>query len=267
MMDSNITNDTNLQQSPANNEEIHEVELSHSDKIAGIFTEPAKTFETTSKFPPKTVDWILPLIVLILLVIISQFILYSNPEISYQMEQKQREAVQKLIDEGKMTQEQADRQAQFMKGPAMGIIRSAGILIFGFVIFLLITLIYFLFSKFALRGDGNYVSALVANGLIQYILIIQVILATAASIFMGKMLQDVSAASLLGMDKASFGGWLLSFVDVITIWAFAVLSIGLAKMFKSKTTGKYFVLVFGLWFVWKLIVFGLSNTIPLLKNF
>lgn len=265
-MDSNNTNYTESPDSSPS-PEIQETELSHSDKIAGIFTEPAKTFETTAKFPLRTVDWILPILLLLILSIISQFILFNNPEISYQMQQKQREAVQKMVDEGKITQEQADRQSQFMSGSAMVIIRSASTLIFGFIFYLIITGVYFLFCKFALKGDGNYVSALVANGLTAYIAMLQIILATAASILMGKWIQDISITSLIGMDKSSIGGWLLSFIDVITIWSFAVLSIGLAKMFKSKTTGKYFILVFGLWFIWKLLVFTLSNTIPFLKNF
>ena len=265
-MDNNSTNYTDSSNS-SQDPEVQETELSHSDKIAGIFTEPAKTFETTAKFPLRTVDWVLPIILLLILSVISQFIIFKNPEISYQMQQKQREAVQKMVEQGKITQEQADKQAQFMTGSAMAIIRTASTLIFGFIFYLLITGIYFLFCKYALKGDGNYVSALVANGLTAYIAMIQIILATAASIIMGKYLQDVSVTSLIGMDKSSIGGWLLSFIDVITIWSFIVLSIGLAKMFKSKTTGKYFILIFGLWFVWKLIIFALSNTLPFLKNF
>jgi hypothetical protein len=258
------TSDTN---SSFNSEEQNLEELSHSDKIAGIITEPAKTFEATAKFPPRTIDWVLPIIILLLLSIVSQFILFSNPEISYQMQQKQREVTQKLVQSGKMTQEQADKQAQFMTGPTMAVIRSVSILIFGFIFFLIITGIYFLFCKFALKGDGNYISALVANGLTAYVAVIQIILATVFSIILGRMMQDVSVASLLGMEKTSLAGWLLSFIDIITIWSFSVLSIGLAKMFKSQSTVKYFILVFGLWFVWKLAVFGLGNAIPFLKNF
>lgn len=267
-MDSNSTNDLNSpdpsSQSP---EEIQETELSHTDKIAGIFTEPIKTFEATAKFPLRTVDWLLPIILLLILSIISQFILFNNSEVSYEMQRKQREAVQKMVDEGKMTQEQADQQAKFMTGSTMVVIRSASTLIFGFVFFLIIAGIYFLFCRFALKGDGNYVSALVANGLTAYISMIQIILVTVAGIMLGRAVQDVSVTSLLGMDKASFGGWLLSFVDVVTIWSFAILSIGLAKLFKSKTMGKYFILVFGLWIVWKVLVFSLSSAIPFLKNF
>ncbi len=260
----NFTNDLN---SPNSSPDSGEIELSHSDKIAGVFSEPAKTFETTSKFPLRTIDWILPVILLLILSIISQFILFNNPEISYQMQQKQRETVQKMVDEGKITQEQADKQSQFMTGSAMVIIRSVSTLIFGFIFFLIITGVYFLFCRFALKGDGNYVSALVANGLTGYIAMLQIILATVASIILGRMVQDVSLTSLIGMDKSSLGGWLLSFIDVITIWSFAILSIGLAKMFKSRSMGKYFALVFGLWILWKILIFSLSNTIPFLKSF
>jgi hypothetical protein len=267
-MDSNSSNDLNSPDSSSQNpQEIQETELSHTDKIAGVYSEPVKTFETTAKFPLRTIDWLLPIIILLILSIISQFILFNNPEVSYQMQQKQREAVEKMVQEGKITQEQADKQAQFMSGSVMVVIRSVSTLIFGFIFFLIIGGIYFLFCRFALKGEGTYVSALVANGLTAYISMLQIILVTAASLMLGRAMQDVSAASLLGMDKASFGGWLLSFVDIITIWSFAVLSIGLAKLFKSKTMGKYFILVFGLWIVWKILIFSLSSAVPFLKNF
>lgn len=251
----------NLESAPS------EQELSHSDKIAGIFTEPANTFETTAKFPVRTVDWLLPVILLLLVTIISQFLLWNNPEIKYKMEQKQRAALQEMVDQGKMTQEQVDQQAKFMGGTFGHVIRSVSILIFGFVFFLIIAGIYFIFSKFVLKGDGSYTSSLAANGLTIYIALFSIIVATILSLLFGRMLQDISVASLLNMEKSSFLGWLLSFVDIFAIWGYSVLSIGLAKMFKAQSTSKYFIMVFGLWFVWKLIVFGLGNTLPFLKNF
>ncbi len=147
-MDNNFTNDLN---SPNFSPDSREIELSHSDKIAGVFSEPAKTFEITSKFPLRTIDWILPIILLLILSIISQFILFNNPEISYQMQQKQREAVQKMVDEGKITQEQADKQSQFMTGSVMVIIRSVSTLIFGFIFFLIITGSIFSFLQICVK--------------------------------------------------------------------------------------------------------------------
>ena len=267
-MDSNSTNDLNSGNSSSQNTvETEEPELSHTDKIEGVFTEPVKTFEATAKFPLRTTDWLLPEILLLILLVISQIIMFNNPEISYNIQREQRESVQKMVDEGKMSQEQADNSAKFMTPTTMAIFSSISIIIGGFIAFIIISLIYFLLCKFALKGDGTFVSSLVANGLTAYIVMIQVILATIASIMLGKWVHDVSLTSLFGIDKASIGGWLLSFVDVISIWSLAILSIGLAKLFNSKKMGKYFILVFGLWIVWKVLIFSLSSAIPFLKNF
>ena len=248
-------------------EELVEAELSHTDKMVGILSEPSNTYESTAKFPPKTIDWVIPLILVVVLSIASQFILFSNPEIKYQIVQKQTEAIQKAVQEGKITQEMADKQIQFMSGSFMSIISSVSTLVIVPIIFFIVTLILFLLSKFALKGDGTYSSALVANGLSMYILMIHIILATVVGIVLGKLIRDLSLTSLLGMDKTSFMGWILSFVDVLTIWGFAVLSIGLAKMFKAASASKYFIMVFGLWFIWKLLVFSLQGALPVLKNF
>ena len=39
--------------------ESEEDELSHTDKLAGLFTEPSSTFQSIAKFPPKVIDWLL----------------------------------------------------------------------------------------------------------------------------------------------------------------------------------------------------------------
>jgi hypothetical protein len=122
-----------------------------------------------------------------------------------------------------------------------------------------------LLSKFALKGDGVYASALVADGLVSYIGIIHVILAAIFAFVFGRLMRDVSLASLMDIDKSTFMGWLLAKVDPLTIWAYAVLSIGLAKMFKSQSMGKYFAMVFGLWIVGGLLLWFLAKAVPFLS--
>jgi len=45
------------------------------------------------------------------------------------------------------------------------------------------------------------------------------------------------------------------------------MSIGLAKMFKSETTGKYYAMIFGLWIGFGLLFFFLGKAIPMLGMF
>ncbi len=268
-------NDTNEVVEPTSASE--ETELSHSDKMIGILSEPTKTFESISKFPPRTIDWLLPIFLLLLFVTVSRIIVLNNDEIRYELKQKQiasiEEKFQKAVKEGKMTQEKADQQLdkiqeqmdKFGSGSIGIIIQTVSIFIVGFIIFFITTGIFYLFARFMLKGDGTFTSALVANGLSAYIGIITVILAAILSLVFSRMFNDVSLASFMNADKTTFMGFVLAKIDVITIWAYIVFSIGLAKMFKSATTGKYYGLVFGVWIIGTFIIFLLSKTFPFLN--
>lgn len=253
-----------------------ETELSHTDKIVGIFTDPSTTFANVAKFPLRTIDWLLPFLILLAFVAVSQLVVSSNPEIAYQIKQKQMEGVQKsfadAVEKGQMTQEQADKQMETveeqmesMSGGIGKVIQTVSIFIVGFIFFFVICGVYFLLSKFALKGDGTYVSAMVATGLTSYISMIQVLVSAILALVMGRLVSDTSVASLMNSDKTTIVGFLLGKIDVISIWAYAVLAIGLAKLFKSQTTGKYYILVFGLWLIWGLFVFVLIKAVPSLS--
>jgi hypothetical protein len=273
--------DENLTENEKQNipvEETAEVELTHSDKVAGIFTEPSITYEKISKFPIRTIDWLLPIFLMLVVVSISSLAVMSNPTIKEEVKQKRIETAEQrlndLVKEGKISESQAQEQKdrieeQFSKmGSPLGIvITSVSILFFGFVIFFIVAGVYFIIAKFILNDDGTYPAALVASGMTSYIAIISIVLSTVLSLFFNRWVQDMSVASLIGMDKKEITGFILSKIDVFTIWIYIVLSIGLAKLFKAKNTAKYFVLVFGLWIAWSVLIFVLVKTIPFMKNF
>ncbi|HEX2983876.1 MAG TPA: YIP1 family protein, partial [Ignavibacteriales bacterium] len=162
-----------------------ELELTHSDKAAGIFTEPSATFAAAAKFPPKTVDWLLPLIILIVVASLSNIILTSNPEIKRQIVEKQMEGAEKslaqMVQEGKMTEAEAqtaldNQREMFQKGGAFfTVISIVSITVMSFIIFFIISGILYLLSKLALKGEGTYASAMVATGLPYYIYTLQAI--------------------------------------------------------------------------------------------
>ncbi len=246
--------------------EDEEFELSHTDTLVGIFTEPGAMFGKTAKFKPKTADWIMPLILVIIASSVSLLVLMSNPQIKYQLMEKQIENLQKQAKEGKITQEMADQQEErireFSEGSLGSIFGIVGIVFGSFIIFFIIAGVFFLASKFILKGDGSYSAAMVAYGLPHYVVVIQVIVTVIAALLMGKFLEGVSIASLLQMDTKTFAGMLASKLDIFSIWFYALFSIGLAKMFKSESTGKYFGLVFGMWIGFSIIWFFISKAIP-----
>lgn len=249
-------------------------ELSHSDKMIGVFTEPSNTFSITSKFPPRTKDWVIPVLILFFVAALMRIIAMTNEEVYFEAKKQGIDRIDKMVDSGTLTQEQGDeainaidQQMQFMNGPVGWVITIATSIIFGMIVFIIIVGIYYLFVKFLLKGEGTFTSALVANGLTAYISIIQMVLAGILTMLFGRMIMDTSVASFMGSDKLTLAGWFLSKIDPITIWVYVVLSIAFAKMFKSESTGKYYVLVFGIWLIGTFILFQLAQAIPFLQNF
>jgi hypothetical protein len=257
-----------------NSSEQEAGELSHSDKMIGVFTEPATMFYQTSKFAPRHKDWVIPVVIFFIVIALIRILAMTNKEVYFEAKKQGIERIEKMVESGTMTREQGDaaidavdQQMEFMQGPIGWVISIVTTVIFGMIVFFIIVGIYYLFIKFLLKGDGTFTSALVTSGLTTYINIIQVIIAGIITMFLGKAIMDTSVASLIGSDKTTYMGWLLAKVDPISIWAYIVLAIGFAKMFKSQSTGKYYALVFGLWLIGGFILFLIAQAVPFLQAF
>ena len=115
-MDNNSSNDLNSSEPSSNApEEIQETELNHTDKILGIFTEPVKTFETTAKFPVRTIDWLLPVFLFVLFLAFQQVIYHSNPNTAYQLRQQRSGKRKNYTGTGRST-EKYDRRTNGKNG-------------------------------------------------------------------------------------------------------------------------------------------------------
>lgn len=252
-----------------------EIQLTHADKLVGVFTEPVKTFEKMSKEPTKFYDWLLPVLLLIIITNVAMIILMTNPQIKYAVQEKTINQVQKQFDEmvekGQITQEQADQQIEIMRERfeqsgqvqrIIGIVTSAiGIFIFFFVI----SGVYFLFAKFILKGEGTYQHAMTAYGLPMYVFTIQWIIIVIIGFIVGKMFTDTSVASFFDLDKSTFVGFILSKADIFSIWFYWLIAIGFAKLFKSTETAKYILMVFGVWIGFSIIFFLIGQAVPALR--
>jgi len=253
--------------SPVEPEE--EVEISHTDKLVGVFSEPGNTFGKMATSGAKTSDWLLPIVILIAASILSSIVMFTNPSIQLKMKQDNEKRIQELVEKGTITQEQADQQIEmsekFMSGPFMIITTSVSIVIMGFIFFFLIAALLMLFVKFILKGDGTFKDAMAAYGLPHYIVVIQAIVMVILSLTMGKIFQSTSVAAFMDLEKGSILNLVLSKLDVFSIWFYAAVSVGFAKMFKSNDTKKYFALIFGLWIIVSVIFFFLAKAVPFLS--
>lgn len=254
-----------------------EIELTHSDKIVGLFTEPIRTFTKMAKEPTKTLDWVIPVIFLIIITNVALMILMTNPNIKYAFQEKQIENIQKQFDEavtkGQMTGQQADEQIEQIRermeksGGVTQIIQFVSSAIGIFIVFFIVSGVFFLIVKFGLKGDGTYSHAMTAYGLPFYIAAIQWIFIVIFGLVAERMITDTSIASIMNVDKSTLGGFLLSKLDAFTIWFYWLFAVGLAKLFKSENLNKYVITVFTVWIGFSLLFYFLSQSIPLLKPF
>lgn len=263
--------DTVQPEQPANEIE----ELSHTDKIVGVISEPSNLFSKLAFLNTKATDWLLPLLLLIIVAIASTFIYMSNPEIKMEMQQQQekamREQFDKMVESGQMSREQADEQleksSEFVSNPMfMYLIPSISVFVIMLLWFFVFTTLAFLIAKFAFKGDGSYSQAMTAMGLPLYISVFQSILLVIVGILMGKMLTGLNPASLMGMELKTLPGFLLSRLDVFSIWFYIVVGIAFAKMFKSDNVKKYIFTSIGVWLVFMFIIFGLAQVSPVFGN-
>ncbi|MCU7496697.1 MAG: hypothetical protein HF314_06670 [Ignavibacteria bacterium] len=257
--------------------EANTEEPGHSDKVAGIFAGPAQTYEQMAKFPPRIIDWLLPTFLVVVIAVISNIILMSNPDIRYQAKEKQMAGVEKtfnkMVEGGQISREVADGEIEKARdkmdsiNSGMSILLQSISTVFAvFISFFIVTGIYFLFSRFLLKGDGTYQSALSANGMSHYISIVGMIAMVLVSLLLRKFLMGTSLGAFIDADKATFTGMLLYKLDIIGIWGLAITSIGLAKMFHSVSVWKYFTMVFGIWIIWSLITLAIARAVPLLSS-
>ena len=255
--------------------EQEEFEMNHTDKLVGVFSEPGTTFSKMSKFPPKTADWVIPILIVIVVSIFSQFLMMNNPTIKMAIVEKQVAAAEKSLNDavakGQITQAQADQQVESIRdrmeqGGAIQLIGSlVGTPIAVFLFFFIASGVFWVLAKFVLHGEGTYKEAMVAYGLPHYITAIQLIITIIAALAMNKLFSGTSVADFMGMEKNTITGFVLGKLDVFTIWFYVVFGIGLAKMFKSNNTQKYILGVIAVWLVFSLLFFALAKSVPFLS--
>ncbi|AFN73942.1 hypothetical protein MROS_0699 [Melioribacter roseus P3M-2] len=260
------------QMSPVEEEE--EMEFSHTDKLVGVFSEPAVTFEKLKKTGPKTSDWLIPILIVIVAAVLSNVIMMSNPAIKLSIIEKQMAQIEKNFDEavqsGQMTEEQKEAQLEQIRermdqgGSTTIIFTAISIVFITFITFFIVAGVYFLVCKFLLKGDGTFKDTMAAYGLPYYIIVIQIIAMVIIALVTNKFITSTSLAAILEIDKSKFLYFLLSRVDVFSIWFYAVVSIVLAKMFNAENTGKYFATIFGLWIGVGFIFWWLAANVPFL---
>jgi len=241
-------------------------DITLTDALSGIFSEPGDTFSEVKRSAKKTY-WVIPLIIFAIVTGLSSFIVLNDEDLSSEIKKQQINAMKERFDqavkEGKMTREAANEQlekSQEMFGGGMFVIFGlVGGIVSVFIFFFLKALVYLgVFKIF--KGTAGYVNIMNVLGIASVIGSIQMLIDTVLAIFLGKMFVNLGPVLLFSQDQ--LGKQLYMFIanfDLLNIWYLTVVSIGLAKVSNIKTSVSV-IIVFILWLIWVLLTsFGPLN--------
>jgi len=217
--------------------------ISLSDALAGVFTEPGNTFKEVKKATNKNY-WLMPIIILIVLAIVAGFLVMRDEELSGEIKAKQmqtvKERLQEQVKEGKMTQDQMnERMDQMEKGfsgssPIFYVFTIVGPIMGIFIVLFFKGLVFWGAIKL-LKGTVTYMLVITVLGLSSIIESIQTVINTALAIMLGRLRVNIGPILLFAQNSLSEPmSKLLSHIDLLTIWYFIILGIGLAKVLECK---------------------------------
>ncbi|HEX2787291.1 MAG TPA: YIP1 family protein [Ignavibacteria bacterium] len=228
--------------------------LSKFEAISGVITAPSDTFETIA-VTPKTNYWIMPTLLFMVAALIGAFLFLNDTELVTKTMDKRKADIQKGLDEkvkaGDLTQEQADQQMAvtepfldpngwFVKVTGYG----ANIISPFFLLFFMSVLILIIMK--IMRSPISFYNILNVVGLSLTIFAISSVVTSIISVLMGD-LQTLGPGLILSEESVGAKAYaVLSGIDVFSIWAIAVMSIGLSKLGKVSLTSVA-VTLYGVW--------------------
>lgn len=232
-------------------------EMSLSDKFVGILSSPSEVYQQIVSAEPKNSNWGIPSIITLLMMLVFMFVVFSQAPIQDQMRDNQMKAMQQQVAQGKMTQEQMDRAIEFMPKPGAPmwiIFGSVGITLVVFASLFGFSLVYWLIGKMAFKSAAPYMKICEVFGLGMYIMTVSSLIGMVFVISMGSIFAGANLSMFLSeVDSLNKTHMFLSSVNLFTIWQYAVVGIGLAKVW-SVTTVKGISVAVGVWLLWTVLV-------------
>jgi Yip1 domain len=230
--------------------------MSFTDKLAGIFSSPGEVYEQVRLEPRTASNWLIPSLLLIVLTIATTLIATNDPILMDQMMAPQRDALARAVQDGRITQDVADRQAQMMGSGSpfflIGILVGTPIAMF--IMLFLFSLAFWLLGKLTMKSTAPFMKVVEVYGLTFYIAALGIVVTAVLRFALGSFYASPSLALfVLPFDVHNKFHMALAIINVFTIWGLVVTSIGLAKLFQ-RDFPKVLVLIFAIWILLSIVM-------------
>ena len=196
-------------------------------RLLNVFAAPGDVFEELKTSKPMVANWLVPLLLACLTGVIYAFVVFSQENILRSLREAQEQQLQKQVDSGKMTKQQAD-QALEMMPTIMKIFGSAGAVVVNVVMLFLGASVIWLLGRWRFKSSVSYRQSLEATGLAGVINVLGGIVMMLLAVMMGSMAMTPGPVLLVHeFDPANKVHRLLGQLNLITIWYIGVLALGL----------------------------------------
>ncbi len=226
---------------------------SFGTRMTNVFMSPSELYTEVASAPIQKSSWLIPYLVTLIFTVVSTLAVYNNPALRQQIFDMQEKAMQKMVTDGWMTQDQLDQQMDAMKnsGPVLFVVFGSGFqIITTSVIFFLGTLLLWLAAKVVMKFTGTFGKVLEVYGLALWISVLGTIVTIILMYLMNSMTATPGGGLLLGesFDPTNTGHKLLAGLNIFMLWEVAIIGLGLAKV-SGKSAGLGMAISFALWAV------------------
>lgn len=230
------------------------VDNSFATRLTNLFASPAEAFAGLVGNPVKHSHWVLPMVISIALVIGVVALMFTNETFSQQIQDAQVVSMDKAVDEGRMTREQADMALERMEGGGGSMFIIFGSIfggIFVALFYVLGALFLWLGAKIVLKSPEPFGRHLEVYGLASWIGIVGTVITVVMMLALNSIYATPSAALAIydSFDPANDAHkWMRAF-DVFGAWQAVVAGFGISKVAgKDSTMGIAVAVV--LWLIW-----------------
>ncbi|MGA3283733.1 MAG: YIP1 family protein [Verrucomicrobiota bacterium] len=222
-------------------------------RLLNVFAAPGEVFDEIKVTAPSVANWLVPVLIYAVVGVISVCIVFAQPAIQQTMHEAQVKAVDQQVQQGKMTQAQADQALQLMVViVSIGRVLRTFISVFGWA------LVLWLAGRWLFKTRFDYLKALEVAGLSSLIIALGMVVGTLLAVIFGRPYVGPSLALLVDdFDPMKRGHLLLGAANIIYFWHAGVLATGLAKLSGGPMT-KAFAVVFGFWVLIEILLIAIG---------
>jgi hypothetical protein len=239
-------------------------------RLFNVIAAPGDVFDEVKASPPSNANWLTPALLFMVVAWLGGWLVLSQDFTKQQIADLQEKAVQKQVEKGKITKDQAEAMRAGMErydriGQTIGtavappFMAFASPFWFGLVVWLLGAKLF--------KGHFDYMKGVEVAGLVGMIAVLESVLRTLLIMVFGNVFAGPHAGMIFGSgyDATNPLHTLLAKVDLMTFWELAVLSLGLARL-AGVSFGKAVASLGGLWVLWTALISGIGWLIKLLTG-